>query len=289
MSTLKSLNMSLAFMSLTLIVTASSCSKAPGAVIESSGLDNPHVLGGELVTSDDPVSKSTVALVIDGGSADKQILCTATLITPNVLITAAHCLDDKPKFAKAVFSLSVGIPTPEIVRNISRVSIHPQWTKEKAYQRFDMALVKFEGEIPTGYVPAKIFRGELVVGDQITYAGYGVTDLATSANGILHKAIGKVSEISTDTELAIVGKDSGACFGDSGGPAFVTRNKQLQFWGVASAVNSEKCDKHAIYTSVDAFKVWISKTLERFSKPLPPAPQGAEAPAPVPQTPAATP
>jgi secreted trypsin-like serine protease len=67
------------------------------------------------------------------------------------------------------------------------------------------------------------------------------------------------------TEIATDGRKSSVCFGDSGGPAFITEGRRLVQWGVASSVTNESCNEASIHTSVMTYLRWIKTTANRLN------------------------
>ncbi|MES2857178.1 MAG: trypsin-like serine protease, partial [Bdellovibrionota bacterium] len=109
--------------------------------------------------------------------------------------------------------------------------------------------------------------GLLSVGQETLLAGFGDNDgVARSGGGklrfvkttILDPAYGK-SELTVDQS-----KGKGACYGDSGGPAYVEIEGKLHVAGVTSR-GEEECLIATIYTSTAAHVDWISEASQRLT------------------------
>jgi hypothetical protein len=122
----------------------------------------------------------------------------------------------------------------------------------------------FSGVTPIPEAPANV---GLSVGDSLDFVGFGETE-SGSYGSRLH-AVGQLDgfgcvadcgcpsnnnyqaiEICYDQEV------NGPCFGDSGGPAFVTRGSQWYVAGMTSYGDSY-CTLYGVSTRADAFESFI--------------------------------
>jgi hypothetical protein len=155
--------------------------------------------------------------------------CTGAVLTLDLLLTAAHCVEPKADYAVAVFEGGA----PKLVP-IERVVLHPRFDPEHFRARKptpDLALVKIAGALPLSYRPARLARDVVQPkpGETFTLAGYGMTREGDGKSaGKLHAvtlpAIGNTID-STGVIMTRLsaggGRNAGACTGDSGGPVFV--------------------------------------------------------------------
>jgi hypothetical protein len=141
----------------------------------------------------------------------------------------------------------------------------------KAKDMGDIALLKFEGDVPAEYTPAQLLTdsSQIADGRQIFVAGYGLnwTIGVSRGAGTLRAVALEVDEANyakTETSLSQSVR-RGICSGDSGGPAYLLQDGQLYIWGVASRGDSlpvplvPKCMMFSIYTRVDAYANWIQE------------------------------
>lgn len=171
--------------------------------------------------------------------------CTGTLVAPDVVLTAAHCVlgarneeirvlahrRDSAQEKKCALALAerryirctrvVFAPTP------SGLAVHPSYLKGEL--QYDLALVTLSGSLPEAR-PARIDFD--VKFSDVTLAGFGVTNLSeiatpqTLADRLYRIEVGWHSgEFGTkDTSLewlvSPTESKSGACRGDSGGPVY---------------------------------------------------------------------
>jgi hypothetical protein len=131
------------------------------------------VVGGQEIAMGSPLALSTV------GIYEKEIgyICTGTLITSNLVLTAGHCVDPKAKDLNIYFSEKIKGAPAERVRKVVASVVHPNYSTEmKAKDMGDIAILKFEGDVPSEYAPAKLMgdASKLFNGRDVFVAGYGL-------------------------------------------------------------------------------------------------------------------
>ncbi|NCN28299.1 trypsin-like serine protease [bacterium] len=207
-------------------------------------ISHGFINGGVQVKMDDPIAQSTVAI----GSQQRGFHCSASILSDELLLTAAHCVNRIP-VDTVYFGLDVNVETT--TREVTGIVAHPDFerpSEESGYS--DIAVLKFTGGLPEGYSPIEIApeEYEILQGDQLVLAGFGQS--IESGLGILRKIGRTVLEpIIFGKEIAFLqDEENGACFGDSGGPALFDGPNGLLLAGVASRVGNSDCGDYAIYT-----------------------------------------
>ena len=215
-----------------------------------------RIVGGEEVTdSSDPTMKSTVALLNNG------TLCSGTLIGPNQVLSAAHCIES------GEITIASG-PSPKAVPGLKVILArsHPKWDKGPN----DVSILIFEGTLPSNLVPVSIAPLEgISEGSAVTLAGYGVTGERNKDSGTLRKVKAQVRAFDKTTkEFAMQeGLGVGSCYGDSGGPAYVALGSELAVIGATS--RGSDCDTgDGLYGDVRYFQGWYKCVAKEAGKPL---------------------
>lgn len=230
------------------------------------------IIGGSLVNANDPIAASTVGLMIRTQEGTGG--CTGSIIAKNLILTAAHCVVDKQKRVlpagnfQIVFGTNMQLPAPTITA--WGVAVHGNYNGLNGIDKYDVALIAFDGELPNGYRPAKLIRqeDEPEIGEIVTLAGFGVTNgFNDTGSGTLRKADVRVLDFLGETEVMMDQRyGKGACRGDSGGPAFIKRGSEYHVFGVTSR-GAQLCNDTGIYTSVNAYADFIPQArVELFRK-----------------------
>lgn len=97
-------------------------------------------------------------------------LCTATLISPEWVLAAAHCVDDSSNHTFRLGATSTG----GVVYSAAETVIHESWDKNEIAAGFDIALIRLDTPIFDA-TPAQIYRGSGERRQVVTHVGYGQT------------------------------------------------------------------------------------------------------------------
>lgn len=229
------------------------------------------IVDGTLLAPTDPFAKRVALLLADNSS------CTATPISSNILLTAAHCVHGK-KEIHVVFSDSLqcqgNANTPTQTRRVLSSHLYPDFN-ESVFKgndvrkvKNDVALVKIEGTIPNGYYISTVYNGrDRLQSDELILLGFGDSREHSDEPPRLRKAQKSFSRSLFRTEepqqLILDQKSNGGiCLGDSGGPQFILTNGVYKILGVNSAVNgpnNSPCHDQAIIMYAPYFFDWIMK------------------------------
>jgi trypsin len=210
-------------------------------------------------------------------------LCGGTIITPNVVLTAAHCTDGRTasQITVQVGDHDMGTNQPnEATHPVSRITQHASYSS--ATTDYDISLlhlataITFNADVTAACQPANN-DGLNYVGNTISISGWGTTSSGGSVAQILRYAnVEVVSEAVCESEYgaaritpqmvcagtppAFTLKDT--CQGDSGGPAVFKRsNGQFEVIGATSWGIGCASGYPGVYTDVPSFKTWITNNI----------------------------
>ena len=240
-----------------------------GAAIDGSGQQSGIVNGTE-VKDGDPVLKSTVGIYMKTSKGSGR--CTGTLLSDKVVLTAAHCVPEDVEQMLIVFTRNFDDLDETTARAALTAVRNPLWGKKDASGRGDIALVLFEGGVPSGFGGAEMIPEsvELKPGQDVIVTGYGVSEPATHGGvGVLRRTTLKLVTSASPTEVVTDSHDRSVCFGDSGGPSYIEADGHLYLWGVASAVSKSTCNEWSIHTDITSYEPWIAKIMTKLTESAP--------------------
>lgn len=246
-------------------ILSAGCAQPPASQeIEANG---SGIIGGEEVTKlDENVYSNTVVSLLN---VRDESLCTASIIAPDLLLTAAHCVSGPAANLRIIFGPRVVDPIAPntVVRVADAYMTSPLWAVRQfeRHDNGDIAVVKFSGGLPEGYkvIPILEDTSVLNVGSMVLLAGYGWSDgINKTGSGILRFVETDIESTTfSSTEIVLNQKNGkGACHGDSGGPAYIKVGNEWALVGVTSrGINDpqDTCGVSSVYTLAPAYQNWI--------------------------------
>jgi hypothetical protein len=288
--------------SLALFFTISACGGGPVPDVDRSGRQASAIIGGsKAVEADYPAVGTLLFTATDPyfGSEVGGMLCTGTLIAPDVVLLASHCIDPEPIFGPGVtptwhfsFALDVtdfGSTTmtlPARTYEVKTALMNPQYSAA-AFDRFsgglgdfyDVALLFLKTSV-TDRQPAVVLGPNdddaVVVNASVKIVGYGIRvanydpdNLSPDDTGIKYLAASIINEVgSTEMQIGNAAPTPQKCHGDSGGPTFLTFTDTAQpaerLIGVTShAYDQTDCYKGGVDTRLDPYRTWIDTEMKK--------------------------
>jgi secreted trypsin-like serine protease len=148
--------------------------------------------------------------------------CSGTFITPNQVLTAAHCFSDGGR--------SAGILSQYFSYNSSRVQVHPSFNPNVASDQNDVAIVTIGQNAPVNPVPINTSRS-VGRGDQVVTYGFGLDQSDDTYIGRIESGEAPLKATTlnviaiSDFSIDSISDGSGdTCQGDSGGSLLLEGN-----------------------------------------------------------------
>jgi secreted trypsin-like serine protease len=202
-------------------------------------------------------------------------MCTGTLIAPDVVLTAGHCIETHP-VEVVVGSVELTKPGGMAIK-VKSATAYPNW--QNSYDVGVLVLDHAAPVAPRAIASACDVKEHLTAGAKVRVVGFGLTTKdGTGDNTRLHEAMLPVVDpmctqdsacepaVAPGGEFTAGGDGVDACFGDSGGPIYLDTTSGPALVGVVSrgeAVIGEPCGGGGVYVRADAVASWIEKTTHR--------------------------
>jgi hypothetical protein len=182
-----------------------------------------------------------------------QSICTATLITPNLVLTAAHCVQGSVAEA-LTFAIGMDVGNTFTVARVATIRINDRWVSLETGA--DLAVLTLV-EAVTTVAPVQLSLAPISnrAGSEMTLVGYGSGSDGMSGSGF--RRLAKVTVASVEPEwLHYRFAGQGACRGDSGGPAFMQIDGSWRQVGVTSW-GQIPCVENGYYQRLDVHAAWL--------------------------------
>lgn len=236
-------------------------------LISSHAFAAAPVVGGHEAA---PGEWPDVALVVA-----PMALCSGTLVAPDVVLTAGHCIETKP-FEVILGTTDYAVPGGEAIP-VTKAIAYPDW--KHAYDVGILVLAHPAKATPRAIAGACTVKEHLADGVKVHVVGFGLTSASgMGQNTKLHEADLPVTdaactrvdacnpEIAPNGELAAGGRGTDSCFGDSGGPIFVPTTAGAALLGVVSrgeGTSGSPCAGGGVYERADKVVAWIEAEAHR--------------------------
>lgn len=224
------------------------------------------IIGGTTDTSDPAVV--LLYMTVPGQSGGS--LCTAEVISPHVVLSAAHCTGgENPSVTNAVWRVYLGPDfskaTAADLLAVKEARYNPKFDINNLPAGNDVGVAILQNALPSTIVPLPLNHGSMdsgFDGKPVRFVGYGL-DNATAQTGAGVKRT-TTTTLSDHSALLLHFADTTheTCNGDSGGPALMTLGGRETIVGLTS-YGDVNCAMGGWDTRVDAMAAWIDSYVQQ--------------------------
>ncbi len=219
----------------------------------------------------DNTDTSVVAILITSANGpDDDALCSGTVVSPHVVLTAAHCLSPDvagPIQSVAIFTGQNALdPTetsdPQNIVDVQTTIVDPDFVANTEDPSHDIAMViaaTAMTQTPLALNHDSLGSGD--VGTATESVGYGQSDGTNHATAGIRLSLASTI-FAIDSEHIVL--DDVLCEGDSGGPTFITKNGTQVVAGVHSFTDAEDCVGTGDDTRVDVHTGEIDDAINKY-------------------------
>jgi secreted trypsin-like serine protease len=237
------------------------------ALADPSPADPAPIIGGTTV----PLGRWPDVVAVLGRDAE----CTGTLIAPDVVLTAGHCIETNP-VEVIVGSVDLGAAGGDAIK-VKWSRAYPDWE-----HRYDVGVVVLEHVArpkPRTIAAACTANDLLPASKTVEVVGFGLTTrTGTGDNTRLHQVALPIVDatcasdpscersVAPNGEFTAGGHGGDSCFGDSGGPAYLDTPDGPVLVGVVSrglALPGAPCGNGGVYVRADKVVAWIQSVTGR--------------------------
>ena len=227
--------------------------------LEPSVVSQP-IVGGNTDTGDPGV----VVMIAQQPGSMLGSLCSASIVSPHTVLTAAHCVSPAIVGATAEFAVYLGPDINNAGNNdflaVKATHFNPDFDAKDLMNGADVGLLVMKDTLPvTPLAMSFTALEQSMVGQPARMVGYGKSsgnDGNGDSAGIKRQATTTMGALSEKLVRFGTG-GTNTCEGDSGGPAFMTMGGKEVIVGIVS-FGDQACAQLGVDTRVDVYaKSWV--------------------------------
>lgn len=261
------------------LALAGSAAASPGATAS--------IVGGTAALSEE---WPWAAFILAADKKGEGFSCSGTVISPNLVLTAGHCVEDietgrktpAPQYVVVTGSTDIRDAALRQVSQVSRTIINPEFNRFKVHGDAGLLVLKTPTTAPAIALAGPTDAALLAPNTPTWIAGWGLSGTLRKLKRtpVLRRGPTFVQErvycrnhvrayypfFNYSSQLCTItppGFSIGTCHGDSGGPALAFREDGTPVQIGITSLGAANCDTHLpdIFTRIDRIYPWITEEI----------------------------
>lgn len=193
--------------------------------------------------------KFNSSLLIEVTRTKGVFTCTGVAVTPNIIVTAAHCLDGDVKKVRLFTGSAYNPKDPSF--EVKEFKVHENYQPKTSAYRNDIARITLKENLPASVKIYPIHEDKYVLGDLYRF-GFG----ARNKKNIRTVITPKFRRVNIAEEVVEL-DDTFSRSGDSGGPIYVDNGKEIKVLAIHSTFSHGPQGRFSFNPILSAYKSWI--------------------------------
>ena len=175
--------------------------------------------------------------------------CTGVAVSPEIIVTAAHCLEGAVKSVR-IFTQEKYDPRQAALK-IRNFSLHPNYHPELSRYQSDVAKIKLAEKLPSFIRIYPIMKGKNISGEIYRF-GFGARN-DKNIRTVITPTLKYVNLKENVLEL----NDEFSRSGDSGGPIFLKNGDEISLLAIHSTYSFGPLGNSSLNPILEGFTSWI--------------------------------
>lgn len=189
------------------------------------------------------------SLLIEVTRPNGVFTCTGVAVSPEIVVTAAHCLEGDVKRVR-IFTQGIYDPKQTSL-SIASYKLHPTYNAKKSRYYSDVAKITMKEKLPAFIKIYPIFQGEKFLGNLFRF-GFGERN-KKNLRTVITPTLRGINSSENILEL----NDEFSRSGDSGGPIFLQSGKSTYVLAVHSTFSHGPEGNFSLNPLLSAYMPWI--------------------------------
>lgn len=189
------------------------------------------------------------SLLIEVTRTKGVFTCTGVAVTPDLVVTAAHCLEGDVKSIRIFTQSSYNPKNPAIA--VKSFKIHPNYHPKDSRYNADVGKIRLAEKLPSNIKIYPIYKEEMILGDLYRF-GFGMRN-KKNVRTVITPTFKQV--IYADKMLEL--NDTYSFSGDSGGPIYLKQGPTYYVLAVHSTLSFGPQGRFSYNPLLNAYLDWI--------------------------------